>query len=367
MKIGIMLRGLDKRGGIGVYARNLVPRLVRLGKRHDWVLLHPSEEQLGMLSLDDAGDVEERVLAAATWLQWDQWRVPAFARRRELDLLFNVKFTVPLWGPVPTVMAVHGMSWYVIPRCYSTLEIAYIRLAMPRYAARAAHLVSNSRCTTDDYVRILGVPRDKITTAHLAAADHFGRVADQAELDRVRQRYGLPDSFVLSVGADDPRKNVPRLLEAFARCHERVPCKLVLVGRGCERFRQKLPGVMARCGDDLVFPGWIPQEDLPAVYSMASVFFFPSLYEEFGIPNCEALACGLPVVSSSVGAPPEVVGDAGILVDPHDVDGMADALFEVLSDGEVRASLARRAAARSALFSWDETARRTLRALESAR
>jgi len=168
------------------------------------------------------------------------------------------------------------------------------------------------------------------------------------------------------VVAYHPRKNVPRLLEAFSRvqssARERV--ELVLVGRDCHRFREDLPELSENLGSRLRIPGWIEQEDLPGVYSLATVFFFPSLYEEFGIPNCEAMACGTPIVTASTGAPPEIVGDAGVFVDPTDVEAMADTLVNVLEDPDLRAALSTRGVQRSSRYSWERTGRETLKALE---
>lgn len=362
MRIGLMLRGIDKRGGSGVYATNLVPELLRQGTEHEWVLLYASEEQLGSVEVSDG--VEEVVLRGRNFLSWDQIRVPRFASKDGLDLLFHTKFTVPFFSPVPCVMALHGASWYVIPRCYPWWDVAYIKRLMPWYCRRAAHMVSNSQCTTRDYVNLVGAAADKITTIPLAAAPFFRRVSEAAELERARGKYGLPENFVLSVSAYDPRKNVPRLLEAFARCSREVPCHLVLIGKQCDRFRDDHPDLMEVIGDRLITPGWVDQEDLPAIYSLATVFFFPSLYEEFGIPNCEAMACGTPIVTSTTGAPPDVVGDAGILVHPEDTDGMTVALVELLTNPERRAELSCRGLERSRQFSWERTARRTLDVLE---
>lgn len=363
MRIGLMLRGIDKRGGTGVYARNLVPELLRQGSETEWVLLYSSPHQLGSVALP-AENAREAVLEAPHPLWWDQVSVPRYARANGIDLLFNAKFTLPLVSAVPGVMALHGASWYVIPECYPWWDVQYIQLSMPRYCSKAAHLVSNSECTTRDYIEIVGVPPEKISTVPLAAAPIFRPVTDPTELDRVRSKYSLPADFVLSVVAYDPRKNVPRLLQAFRNCRREIDCQLVLIGRGCDRFRSECTEVVAEIGPDLVTPGWVDQADLPAIYSLATVFFFPSLYEEFGIPNCEAMACGTPIVTANTGAPPEVVDDAAVLVDPRDTRGMGEELATLLSDRQRRAELSRKGLERSRLFSWKRTSRETLEVLD---
>lgn len=358
MKIGLMLRGVLKRGGTGVYTRNLVPELLTQGADEHWTLIYGNAAQVGTLPLP--ANAREVVLASANPLWWDQYLVPTFARREQLDLLFHVKWTVPLTGRVPAVMALHGASWYARPPLYPWWDRLYIKTAMPHYCRRAAHMISNSQCTTRDYVNIIGARPEKITTIPLAAAPSFRRVTDDAEIARVRARYGLPEGFILAVAAHDPRKNVPRLLEAFLRCRRRRPCKLVLVGRNCVRYREELPGLASEVGEDMFFTDWVDQEDLPVLYTLATVFFFPSVYEEFGIPNCEAMACGTPILTSNTAAPPDVVGDAGILVDPYDVPAMAAALERLLEDEKLRAELSARGLRRSRLYSWHVTARETL-------
>jgi glycosyltransferase involved in cell wall biosynthesis len=366
MKIAIMLRGVDKQGGTGVYAKNLVPRLLELGYQHEWTLLYQAHDQLESFQLPDYA--RGVVLPSGNSIYWDQVLVPRYVRKEGIDVLFNAKFTLPVIRPkrVAQVMSLHGASWYVIPECYPWWDVLYIKLMMPRYCRAADHLISNSMCTTSDYQKYVGVESHKISTVPLAAADYFERVTDVQILTSVRQKYGLPKSFVLNVGGYDPRKNILRLLEAFLKCRKSEDVKLVLVGKGCERFRDDVPELFESLGDSVVLTGWVDQRDLPAIYSLATVFFFPSVYEEFGIPNCEALACGVPILSSNTAAPPEVVGDAGLLVDPTSIEEMARALERLLTDQSLRTDLSERAMRRSKSFSWDRTARETLQVLVEA-
>ena len=363
MRLGIMLRGVDKNGGSGIYAQNLVPELLRQGTDLEWVLIYRHSAQLGSFDLPDR--TQEVVVPSGHPVTWDQLVVPRLARRRQLDLLFHTKFTVPLLGGPPAVMALHGASWYVHPWFYPWWDLAYIRTMMPLYCRRAAHMISNSECTTEDYVHLIGADRARITTVPLAAAPCFRPVTDRAELARVRERYGLPEEYILSVSVLDVRKNVSRLLRAFNLVPRECRCSLVLVGADRDRLAARFPDVAGLLGEDVVCTGWVPQQDLPAIYTMAKIFFFPSIYEEFGIPNCEALACGTPIVTADRAAPPEVVGDAGLLVDPFDVAAMRDALVRLLEDDALRDDLSRRGLARSRLYSWPETARRTLDVLRT--
>jgi len=366
MKIALMLRGVDKQGGTGVYAKNLVPKLLEYGRDHEWTLLYQAESQLDTFVLPSYAKAV--VLPSRNSIYWDQILVRRYVQREGVDVLFNTKFTLPIIRPknVSQIMALHGASWYVIPKCYKWWDVLNIRLMMPLYCRAANHLVSNSKCTTDDYQKYVGVSPAKITTIPLAAADNFRRITDNCILDKVRDKYRLPKRFVLSVVGYDPRKNVPRLLKAFAKSNLENDIKLVLVGKGCERFRDDLPMIFNELGDRVVTTGWVEQLDLPAIYSLATVFFFPSIYEEFGIPNCEALNCGIPIVTSKTAAPPEIVGNAGVLVDPLSVQDMAKGLRKVLADKNLRDKLSKMAIDRSKEFSWERTGRETLRVLVGA-
>lgn len=366
MKIGVMLRGVDKQGGTGVYARNLLPYLFELGSGHSWRLIYQSEDQRNFFDVPAGG--EQAVLTAKSAVYWDQVLVPRYAQRDNLDVIFNTKFTLPL-RPLPgvsRVMALHGASWYVIPECYDWWDVWQIRLLMPLYCRTADFLVSNSECTTKDYIQLVGADPQKIVTIPLAPAEDFRRIESRDLLEDVREKYALPKRFVLSVAAYDPRKNVPRLMEAFAASDIPEEVHLVVVGRDCERYKSELPGLAQQLGERLFFPGWVEQEDLPAFYNLAEVFLFPSLYEEFGIPNCEAMACGTPIITAETGAPPTIVGDAGILVDPLDIEEMAGALEQVVRDASLKKRLSVAAIERSKDYSWRRTASRTLDVIEAA-
>jgi glycosyltransferase involved in cell wall biosynthesis len=180
------------------------------------------------------------------------------------------------------------------------------------------------------------------------------------ELEATRRQYRLPHRFILSVVKYDPRKNVPNLLEAFRLCRQRTDCKLVVIGSGCEKFGEECGLRQKGIADDVTFLGWVDNKQLPALYNLAEFLFFPSVYEEFGIPTVEAMSCGLPVIISKTGALPELAGDAGVLVDPNDPVAMAEALYQMWTDEGLRQTMARQALARSKQFGWYKCATQTL-------
>jgi glycosyltransferase involved in cell wall biosynthesis len=363
LKIGVMLRSIDEQQGIGVYSRNLMDEMLARDRTNDYVLFYRTPACLGRYAR--YANVSEKVVTAPNKFLWDQVKIPVEARREKLDALFHTKFTVPFLARCKTAMTIHGASWFVHPELYPKLDIAYIRAVMPLYCRKAAAILSNSDLTTRDFVRRVGVPAAKIHTVPLGTSRDFAPIDDTARIAKARERYRLPPKYILSVVKYDPRKNFENLIAAFRLLRSRIDCKLVVVGIGCEKYAAEYD--LSRDGtlDDTVFLGWVDHADLPVLYSEARCLFFPSVYEEFGIPSCEAMACGCPPVVSNTGALPDNVGEAGLTVDPFDPGDMAGALEKVWTDDALREDLARKCLDRARLFTWERCAEQTLQVLNS--
>jgi glycosyltransferase involved in cell wall biosynthesis len=366
LRIGIMLRAIDEAGGIGVYSRYITEELLRLDQHNSYVLYYRHARNLGRFAHHP--QVTERVVGGWGKAGWDQVGVPLASRRDRAQVLFHPKFTVPFLAPCPVVMTVHGADWFIPEhaRFYGRLDVAYIRAVMPWYFRRAAAVLSVSQITTDEFTRILRLPAGKVVTTYLAPGRHFRRVDDPAELDRVRELYRLPERFVLTlskVGGGE-RKNIAGVFEAFRLLHGTVPHRLVVVGKDCEQFR----GTYAMPGDGwggaVDFPGYIRQEDLPAVYTLADLFLYPSNLEAFPIPVSEAMACGVPVVTSETNGLREIAGQGAVLVDPTDPAAIAAAVRELLLDRPRLAAVGQAGLERAKRYSWDRCARETLDVLE---
>jgi glycosyltransferase involved in cell wall biosynthesis len=265
-------------------------------------------------------------------------------------------------------MVLHGADWFLpdAAHFYSRLDRAYMHVFMPLYLRRAAVALSVSKLTTEHFNRIFRLPVGKIRTTYFGPASHFRRVRDADELRRVRERYALPDRFLLTLSkaAGGERKNIKGVFSAYERLHGTIPHKLVVAGKGCERFRDDYAVPRTGWGASVLFPGWIDQIDLPAVYTMSDLFLYPSNMEAFPIPITEAMACGTPIVTSAANGLREIAGEAALLVDPLDADAVADAVRRVLEDDLVRRRLEETALERSREFSWDSCARQTLAVLE---
>ncbi len=365
MRIGIMLRAIEEKQGIGIYSLNLMDELLPLDARNEYVLFYKSPAFLGRYA--HLPHVEERLVQAPGKFAWDQIRIPWEARKAAVHVLFHTKFTVPFATGRKTAMTVHGASWFVRPELYPRWDIAYIRAVMPLYCRKADLILANSDLTRNDFIRILHVPPEKIRTVRLGTHPRFHVLTDTALLDETRRKFNLPESFIFSVIKYDPRKNFKNLIAAFRLLRKRIPCSLVVAGIGCERYIQEYRLAEDGTLNAMRFLGWVDQNDLPALYNLATCMLFPSVYEEFGIPTCEAMACGCPVVVSNTGALPEIAGPAGLLVDPFNPTEMADALERVLTDSTLRADMRQKGLAQAASFTWRRCAEETREALNALR
>jgi glycosyltransferase involved in cell wall biosynthesis len=294
--------------------------------------------------------------------------LPRLAARDRLDVL-HISYNAPLHLPVhcALVVTVHDISFEHFPRFFSRRLRAFLRTSVPRSVRAAQHVITDTENAKWDIVKTYRLSPDKITVTHYAAGAHFRVINDAAQLRAIRAKYKTGDRFVLAVGNLQPRKNWERLIRAFARAagDGALPHKLVMVG---QRHWQNAPILEAagRLGEQVVITGYVSPDDLLLLYNAAEVFAFPSLYEGFGLPVLEAMACGTPVITSNVSSLPEIAGDAALLVDPYREQQIAEALARMMQDEGFRAELGARGLARAREFSWDRTARQTLEVYHTA-
>ena len=368
MRIGIMLRSIDEKGGVGVYTRNIVRELLQLDHTNEYILFYASPSSLGLFSQHK--NVAERWVKGSNKAYWDQIAIPRACRIEKIDVLFHPKFTVPLLAPCKTVMVVHGADWLIPEQAqfYTRWDVQYMRMMLPLYFKKSAAVISVSQETTDNFNRILNLPEGKVQTIYFAPARHFRRVTDADELENVRSRYRLPDRFILTLTKrkGDNRKNLGQVFKSYSRYHEQTnsPHKLVVGGKDCHLFRDEYALPMDGYGKDILFPDWIDQADLPAVYSLADLYLYPSNLEAFPIPLTEAMACGTPILTSNVNGLKEIAGDAALLIDPADTESIANGITTILSDSGLRQSLSCKGLERSKYFNWDVCAKNTLALLE---
>jgi glycosyltransferase involved in cell wall biosynthesis len=285
-------------------------------------------------------------------------------RKHPVDVL-HVQFTSPPFSPCPVVVSIHDLSFEHLPQTFKWRSRKQLRITVRRSARDAAQVVALSEYGRNDLISTYHLNPEKVNVIPLAAPAHFAWTSNEQELQRVRQTYGIEGEYILSVGAIQPRKNLSRLIAAYSRLRRANPegklPKLVLVGKCAWLFDETLQTI-SELGvtDFVVLTGYVPQADLPPLYSGALCFVYPSYFEGFGLPPLEAMKCGAPVIVGNRTSLPEVVGDAGVLVDPFDVDDIASAIKRVIADPGLRSSLRTQGLERAKLFDWQETARQTL-------
>jgi glycosyltransferase involved in cell wall biosynthesis len=289
-------------------------------------------------------------------------------RKHPVDVL-HVQFTAPPFCPCPVVVSVHDLSFEHLPQTFLRRSRTQLRLTVRHSARRADRILTLSEHTRGDVIKTYKIDPAKVVAIPLAAPAHFGPVTDDKELQRVRHNYGIDGDYVLSVGSIQPRKNLVRLINAYASLRgihsgNSFP-KLVIVGKKGWLYDETLRALEETgVKDSIVLTGYVPEPDLPALYSGALCFVYPSYFEGFGSPPLEAMKCGAPVVVGDATSLPEVVGDAGLKVDPFDVSAIAKAIGELINDSELRRELRVKGLKRAEMFDWRNTARQTLQIYE---
>ncbi len=358
--------------GAGVYTYQLIHALAEQAGDHFLIVLarpglfdelpdrHP---QLRVVHIDPS--------SRPSRLLWEQTVLPLLLRRLRVDVLHSPHHHTPLLvglaGAPRRVVTIHDVTFRLLPKRYPLARRLYME-SVTRAAARVADaIITPSKTVRRDVIRMLGAPAERVVAIAEAAGPQYSPVEDERALDRVRRKYRLPSRYILSVGSREPGKNRIRLIQAYAQLRnaENHDCALVIAGQPAWGYEGEFELVsQLRLKDQVRFLGYVPDDDMPALYSAATILTFPSLYEGFGLPALEAMACGTPVITSNVSALPEIGGDAAVLLDPRDTEALAKAMERVLADGALRADLRKRGIERAKQFSWQRAARETLTVYE---
>ena len=352
-----------KLGGNESYAVNLIEALAQIDNVNQYTIYITTNE-----ARERFGNRWPNFKVRSTLPHTPLIRIPltlsAELRKNPVDVL-HVQFTAPPLCPCPVVVSIHDLSFEHLPQTFKRRSRTQLRLTVRHSARRAARILSLSEHTRQDIIETYGVQPQRVTAIPLAAPDHFGPVTDYRELQRVRHNYGIDGDYILSVGSIQPRKNLARLIRAYASLREsgsadKLP-KLVLVGKRAWLYDETLRALVeTKVKDAVVLTGYVPESDLPALYSGALCFVYPSYFEGFGLPPLEAMKCGAAVIVGNKTSLPEVVGDAALAVDPFDVDAIASAIRKLVNDTSLRRELSVKGLQRANEFNWRETARKTL-------
>jgi len=349
--IGLNLTGNE------VYIRNLLRGIARLG---------PAAEVIAYVSAEGAQSqvpaaFRVRKVSAVPHVRLGL-DLPLRLRQDKPDVV-HVQYTAPIGCPVPVVVTVHDVSFIEHPEFFRRAQALQLRITVGRTVRRAARVLAPSEFSKRAILRAFGLPEERVVVVPNAVSDEFRPRPAAAAAEEIRRRYGIPSPFLLTVGDLQPRKNHEGLIRAFAeliRCDPKLPHRLVIVGQD-GWYGAQIRRMAARSGvvDRIHFPGFVPDEDLRLFYAACEVFVFPSLYEGFGLPILEAMACGRAVACSNTTAMREVADAAAVLFDPRDLGQMMRAIRDLIADPELRARRERLGLDWAGRFSWDRTAEKT--------
>jgi glycosyltransferase involved in cell wall biosynthesis len=352
-----------KLGGNESYAVNLIEALAEIDTANHYTIYVTTNEARERFS-SRWTNFKVRSTLPHTPLIRIPITLSAELRKNPVDVL-HVQFTAPPFAPCPVVVSIHDLSFEHLPHTFNRRSRTQLRLTVRHSARRAAHILSLSEHTRHDIIETYGIKPQRVTAIPLAAPDHFGPISDTRELQRVRHNYGIDGDYILSVGSIQPRKNLARLVRAYASLRgegsaDKLP-RLVLVGKCAWLYDETLRALdETNVKDAVVLTGYVPESDLPALYSGALCFVYPSYFEGFGLPPLEAMKCGAPVIVGNKTSLPEVVAGAALTVDPFDVEAIAGAIRRLINDSALRRELNLKGQERAKEFNWRETAKKTL-------
>ena len=359
--------------GIGRYARELINAILRIDKRNSYVLMSGSaglgpvwdEQKENLRSLMPTHRLTLRSIPITDdWMArlWQRLRLPIPAEliTGRVDLFYSPNFVLPPLLPgTLSLLTIHDLSFMRYPETFPDKLQTYLSKAVQRSVGRATHIVSDSEATRQDLVALFGTDPAKITTLHLGVSPSFTPIQTQDERQVLRDRYNIGDRpYILALGTVQPRKNYVRLMQALDPIANKINCDLVIVGRPAWLSDPILEQAAKRSHVKML--GFVDDGDLPAMYRQSALLVYPSLYEGFGLPPLEAMACGTPVIASSASSVPEAVGKAGLLIDPLDVDAWTEAIHQMFEDTVLRDELIAKGFTHSAQFTWERAAEQWL-------
>jgi glycosyltransferase involved in cell wall biosynthesis len=346
------------RSGVGIYVEQLLRSLPQARPEWDYLLYtNKPYTANGIPRVRPFSGYFPR----SRWV-WMQFKLPQMIPQSGVDLCHFMNNSAPLRCARPYAITIHDASLFLFSQYHPWSRLLALRLLLPQTARRAQAVITVSQASRQELIKTLRLSPEKVHVVHSAASRDFQPLRDPERQARLRQKYNLPAKYVLYVGTIEPRKNLLRLIAAFGRIQADHPdCHLILIGPDGWMMNGALEKetIAANLTGKAHYLGFAPQADLPGLYSLATLFAFPSLHEGFGLPLLEAMACGAPVLTSDCSAMPEVSGAAAYLVDPNSVESIADGLNDLLNSAARREWHIEQGFARARQFSWEQTAQKT--------
>ncbi|MSQ14489.1 MAG: glycosyltransferase family 1 protein [Dehalococcoidia bacterium] len=370
MRIGIdYTPALSQRAGIGRYARELVSALLDEGSRHEFILIGPRGSKPPARIPKSVRLVSLPFSQRMSAIIWHRLRlpIPLDSFTGPLDIYHATDYLIPPLRKARGVATVHDLSFLVHPELGADSLVKYLRTALPASLDRASLIVTDSEHSKTDLVKLMGFSEERVEVVYGGVSGDFRPRDDAEELRRVTDKYALHSPYILTLGTIEPRKNHARLVQAYhlLRTEYGINHDLVIGGAKGWLYQRIFETVRSlQLEDHVRFLGFIPDEDLTGLLSLADMFVFPSIYEGFGLPPLEAMACGVPVVSSNTSCLPEVLGEAAVFVDPFSIERIAEGMLSILSNHGLRDELKSRGISRARGFTWNNGAACLLKAYD---
>lgn len=370
MDIGIISNFVDEfSGGIGVYTYQIIKNLNQIDDKNNYHLIHYFKNDLDIYNHNKDIIIPKNrfINGSGSFMFWRYITLPLKLNKYSLDMIHDPYELGPLTfsQSFHKVITVHDLTPLIFPKIFKKTDVILHRLLLKKTINRADKIITVSHHSKKDLIKYLKVPEEKIDVIYNGKGEAF-KPLNKEEIHGIIMKYQLPDQFILSVGGLHPIKNIPRLLKAYNQARkDGLKHKLVIVGVAMDRSHKifqtsKLLGIE----DKVIFTGPVPEEDLVALYNAADLFVYPCLYAGFGLPPLEAMACGTPVITSYNSSLPEVVGDAGLFINPYRTEELAKTINNLISDETTRKKLIKKGLKRSKFFNWKNTATKTLEIYE---
>jgi glycosyltransferase involved in cell wall biosynthesis len=372
MRIGLEAQRLfrTKKHGMEVVALETIRTLQKIDRQNEYVVFVRDDED--NTCIQETSNFKIVKVAASSYPDWEQIRLPQTVKKERLDVLHCMSNTAPIFPPVPLVVTLHDVifleSVEMKGTSYQNFGNLYRRFVVPRVTRKAKSIITVSHFEKNNILKYLNLPSEKIQVVYNAVADRFHNSYTSEGYKSVKQKYNLPDQFLLFSANAAPRKNTKGVIQAFAKyCEDNSNgLPLVMLNGKAEMVESILKETnQEKWLSQFLFPGYVSTDDLPLVYGLATVFLYPSFREGFGLPILEAMACGTPVITANTSSMPEVAGEAAVLVDPFRVNDIADAISHLLSDRTLQENNIKEGLARASQFSWENTAKEVLKIYNS--
>ncbi|MDZ4666337.1 MAG: glycosyltransferase family 1 protein [bacterium] len=373
MRIGIEAQRIfrKKKHGMDMVALELIRALQKSNANHEFIVFVQPDEDRNCLQ--EGGNVKIVELPASPYPIWEQWHLPRAVKKHQLDILHCTSNTAPLFLSVPLVLTLHDIIYlekisFTQGTAYQKFGNIYRKWNVPIIAKKAKKILTVSNFENTRICSYFGFNKDLVQTVYNAAGEHFKKVTDADELRQSKEKYNLPDQFIFFLGNTDPKKNVLGVLKALSilKAQNKLPCKLLML----DINRPYLNNLANEIGDpsivnEIVFTGYVPNQELPAIYSQATLFLYPSLRESFGIPLVEAMRCEVPIITSNTSSMPEIVGEVALICDPYKPETIATAIDTLWNNPKLQAEMRLAGLSRGQLFSWELNAKSTLKVYEN--